>query len=117
MPRAIAGRAPTIACCGSLATISKVLETGALALLGLLFGYVSGADPGPQSGNAFRFLVGVLASTQDGAQQAVDTLSQHATIPGAVQYLAQGIPGQPEVLWFQQRGRFIQLYAPISVGK
>jgi GPH family glycoside/pentoside/hexuronide:cation symporter len=40
--------------------LSKVLEAGALALLGVLFGYVSGAQPGPQPGNAFRFLIGVL---------------------------------------------------------
>jgi GPH family glycoside/pentoside/hexuronide:cation symporter len=40
--------------------LSKVLEAGALALLGVLFGYVSGADPGPQPGNAFRFLIGVV---------------------------------------------------------
>jgi GPH family glycoside/pentoside/hexuronide:cation symporter len=40
--------------------LSKVLEAGALALLGLLFGYVSGEDPGPEPGTAFRFLIGVL---------------------------------------------------------
>jgi GPH family glycoside/pentoside/hexuronide:cation symporter len=40
--------------------LSKVLEAGALALLGVLFGYVSGADPGPQPGIAFRFLISVL---------------------------------------------------------
>jgi len=40
--------------------LSKVLEAGALALLGVLFGYVSGTEPGPQPGNAFRFLIGVL---------------------------------------------------------
>jgi GPH family glycoside/pentoside/hexuronide:cation symporter len=40
--------------------LSKVLEAGALALLGVLFGYVSGADPGPQPGNAFRFLISVV---------------------------------------------------------
>jgi GPH family glycoside/pentoside/hexuronide:cation symporter len=40
--------------------LSKVLEAGALALLGVLFGYVSGADPGPQPGNAFRFLISVF---------------------------------------------------------
>jgi GPH family glycoside/pentoside/hexuronide:cation symporter len=37
--------------------LSKVLEAGVLALLGVLFGYVSGAEPGPQPGNAFRFLI------------------------------------------------------------
>ena len=31
-----------------------------LALLGVLFGYVSGDNPGPQPGSAFRFLIGVL---------------------------------------------------------
>jgi GPH family glycoside/pentoside/hexuronide:cation symporter len=40
--------------------LSKVLEAGALALLGVLFGYVSGDDPGPEPGNAFRFLISVL---------------------------------------------------------
>jgi GPH family glycoside/pentoside/hexuronide:cation symporter len=32
----------------------------ALVLIGMLFGYVSGEDPGPQPGNAFRFLIGVM---------------------------------------------------------
>jgi GPH family glycoside/pentoside/hexuronide:cation symporter len=40
--------------------LSKILEALALALLGVLFGYVSGNDPGPQPGNAFRFLIGVF---------------------------------------------------------
>jgi GPH family glycoside/pentoside/hexuronide:cation symporter len=40
--------------------LSKVLEVGALALLGVLFGYVSGAEPGPDPGNAFRFLIGAF---------------------------------------------------------
>jgi GPH family glycoside/pentoside/hexuronide:cation symporter len=40
--------------------LSKVLEAGALALLGVLFGYVSGADPGPQPGDAFRFLISAV---------------------------------------------------------
>jgi GPH family glycoside/pentoside/hexuronide:cation symporter len=40
--------------------LSKVLEAGALALLGVLFGYVSGTEPGPDPGNAFRFLIGAL---------------------------------------------------------
>jgi GPH family glycoside/pentoside/hexuronide:cation symporter len=40
--------------------LSKVLEAGALALLGVLFGYVSGTEPGPQPGNAFRFLIGAF---------------------------------------------------------
>jgi GPH family glycoside/pentoside/hexuronide:cation symporter len=40
--------------------LSKVLEAGALALLGVLFGYVSGTAPGPDPGNAFRFLIGAL---------------------------------------------------------
>jgi GPH family glycoside/pentoside/hexuronide:cation symporter len=29
-------------------------------LIGVLFGYISGEDPGPQPGNAFRFLIGVV---------------------------------------------------------
>jgi GPH family glycoside/pentoside/hexuronide:cation symporter len=40
--------------------LSKVLEAGALALLGVLFGYVSGTEPGPDPGSAFRFLIGVF---------------------------------------------------------
>jgi GPH family glycoside/pentoside/hexuronide:cation symporter len=40
--------------------LSKVLEAGALALLGVLYGYVSGTEPGPDPGNAFRFLISVL---------------------------------------------------------
>ena len=31
-----------------------------LALLGVLFGYVSGAEPGPRPGNSFRFLIGAV---------------------------------------------------------
>jgi GPH family glycoside/pentoside/hexuronide:cation symporter len=37
--------------------LSKVLEAAALALLGVLFGYVSGEDPGPNPEGAFRFLI------------------------------------------------------------
>jgi len=40
--------------------LSKILETLALVLLGLLFGYVSGANPGPNPGDAFRFLISVV---------------------------------------------------------
>jgi len=40
--------------------LSKILEALALALLGVLFGYVSGEDPGPDPANAFRFLISVL---------------------------------------------------------
>ena len=40
--------------------LSKVLEAGALALLGVLFGYVSREAPGSAPGNAFRFLIGAL---------------------------------------------------------
>jgi GPH family glycoside/pentoside/hexuronide:cation symporter len=40
--------------------LSKLLEALALILLGLLFGYVSGADPGPNPDSAFRFLMSVL---------------------------------------------------------
>jgi GPH family glycoside/pentoside/hexuronide:cation symporter len=39
---------------------SKVLESLALVLLGLLFGYVSGDNPGPHPENAFRFLMSVF---------------------------------------------------------
>jgi GPH family glycoside/pentoside/hexuronide:cation symporter len=40
--------------------LSKITEALALVLLGLLFGYVSGENPGPQPENAFRFLMGVF---------------------------------------------------------
>jgi GPH family glycoside/pentoside/hexuronide:cation symporter len=40
--------------------LSKILESLALVLLGVLFGYVSGENPGPQPGNAFRFLISVF---------------------------------------------------------
>jgi GPH family glycoside/pentoside/hexuronide:cation symporter len=40
--------------------LSKVLEALALVLLGLLFGYVSGGNPGPHPESAFRFLISVF---------------------------------------------------------
>jgi GPH family glycoside/pentoside/hexuronide:cation symporter len=40
--------------------LSKILDALALVLLGLLFGYVSGENPGPQPENAFRFLMSVF---------------------------------------------------------
>jgi GPH family glycoside/pentoside/hexuronide:cation symporter len=40
--------------------LEKFLEALALVLLGLLFGYVSGENPGPQPENAFRFLISVF---------------------------------------------------------
>jgi GPH family glycoside/pentoside/hexuronide:cation symporter len=40
--------------------LSKILLSLALVFLGLLFGYVSGENPGPQPENAFRFLIGVF---------------------------------------------------------
>jgi GPH family glycoside/pentoside/hexuronide:cation symporter len=40
--------------------LSKILESLALILLGLLFGYISGENPGPQPDNAFRFLISVF---------------------------------------------------------
>ncbi|HZD11509.1 MAG TPA: MFS transporter, partial [Candidatus Binatia bacterium] len=43
--------------------LSKLLEALALILLGLLFGYVSGEDPGPNPAAAFRFLMSVLPFT------------------------------------------------------
>jgi GPH family glycoside/pentoside/hexuronide:cation symporter len=42
------------------AKLSKILEALALALLTVLFGYVSGKDPGPAPDDAFRFLIGVI---------------------------------------------------------
>jgi len=40
--------------------LSKILESLALVLLGILFGYVSGENPGPHPENAFRFLMSVF---------------------------------------------------------
>jgi len=40
--------------------LSKILEALALILLAVLFGYISGDDPGPNPDNAFRFLISVL---------------------------------------------------------
>ena len=40
--------------------LSKILEALALILLAVLFGYVSGEDPGPNPDNAFRFLISIL---------------------------------------------------------
>ncbi len=40
--------------------LSKVMESLALVILGVLFGYSSGANPGPNPGNAFRFLIGAF---------------------------------------------------------
>jgi len=39
---------------------SKILEALMLAILGLLFGYVNGQNPGPHPDNAFRFLISVF---------------------------------------------------------
>jgi GPH family glycoside/pentoside/hexuronide:cation symporter len=39
---------------------SKILESLALVLLSLLFGYISGENPGPHPENAFRFLMSVI---------------------------------------------------------
>jgi GPH family glycoside/pentoside/hexuronide:cation symporter len=40
--------------------LSKILEALALALVGVLFGYVSGENPGPDPASAFRFLISVF---------------------------------------------------------
>lgn len=40
--------------------LSKILDALALVLLGLLFGCVSGEQPGPAPENAFRFLISVF---------------------------------------------------------
>jgi GPH family glycoside/pentoside/hexuronide:cation symporter len=40
--------------------LAGILQSLALVLIGLLFGYVSGENPGSQPGNAFRFLIGVV---------------------------------------------------------
>jgi GPH family glycoside/pentoside/hexuronide:cation symporter len=43
-----------------IGTLTKVPQALALVLLSLLFGYVSGENPGPQPENAFRFLISVF---------------------------------------------------------
>lgn len=43
-----------------LGKLSRIVDSLALVLLSLLFGYVSGANPGPHPGNAFRFLMSVI---------------------------------------------------------
>jgi glycoside/pentoside/hexuronide:cation symporter, GPH family len=40
--------------------LSKIVEALALVVLSLLFGYVSGENPGPHPENAFRFLISVF---------------------------------------------------------
>ncbi len=40
--------------------LSKILQSLTLVLLGLLFGYVSGENPGPHPENAFRFMISVF---------------------------------------------------------
>jgi len=40
--------------------LSKILEALALALLGLLFGYVNGENPGPHPEIAFRFMISIF---------------------------------------------------------
>ncbi len=40
--------------------LSKILESLALILLAVLFGYISGEHPGPNPDNAFRFLISFL---------------------------------------------------------
>jgi GPH family glycoside/pentoside/hexuronide:cation symporter len=40
--------------------LSRIVEALALVVLSLLFGYVSGENPGPQPENAFRFLISVF---------------------------------------------------------
>jgi GPH family glycoside/pentoside/hexuronide:cation symporter len=42
------------------AKLSKIIQSLALVLLGLLFGYVSGDNPGPHPEDAFRFLISVF---------------------------------------------------------
>ncbi|MCP4363666.1 MAG: hypothetical protein GY796_37175 [Chloroflexi bacterium] len=40
--------------------LSKRLEAGALFLIGILFGYISGENPGPTPDDTFRFLMSVF---------------------------------------------------------
>ena len=43
-----------------MSKFSKILESLALVLLSLIFGYVNGQNPGPHPENAFRFLMSVV---------------------------------------------------------
>jgi len=40
--------------------LSGVLQAAAMVIVGIAFGYMSGDHPGPQPGNAFRFLISVF---------------------------------------------------------
>ncbi len=42
-----------------MSKFSKILESLALVILGLVFGYISGENPGPHPGDAFRFMMSV----------------------------------------------------------
>lgn len=43
-----------------LGKFSRIVDSLALVLLSVLFGYVSGENPGPHPENAFRFLMSVI---------------------------------------------------------
>jgi GPH family glycoside/pentoside/hexuronide:cation symporter len=45
-----------------LQNMGGILQSAAMMLAGLLFGYVSGENPGPEPGMAFRFLMGFAPS-------------------------------------------------------
>ena len=53
-------------------------------------------------------LVAAFTPRQDGPQQAIDAFGQHAAAPGAVQNLAQSLPGLSELLPIQKREGLIQ---------
>jgi len=40
--------------------LSGVLQAAAMVIVGIVFGYMSGDHPGPQPGNAFRFLISIF---------------------------------------------------------
>lgn len=48
-------------------------------------------------------MIAAFAPSQDGSQQAIDAFGQHAAAPGAVQGLAQSLPGGGGLLSSQQR--------------
>ena len=57
-------------------------------------------------------LIGVLASSPNRAQQAIDRLSQHAAAPRAPQELTEFFPGRPKLGLAQWGRSFIQTLLP-----
>jgi hypothetical protein len=59
-------------------------------------------------------LIGVLASSQDRSQQAIDTLSQHAAAPGTAEDGPQGFPSDPELIRAKGLESLIEARVPLA---